>query len=497
MTAPVQRGVQSLVLLGRDAPLWLAASVLRAALAPAGVAVTAIELPSLLYPADVYATLPGLEALHTRLRLDEAGLLRATGGAFSLGQNVVDLLGTRPPFLNAYGGYGAPIEGNDFFAYWLKARGLGLDVALEDFSLTGAAARQGRVMIPDEASEIYGRADYAYHLPAIAYAAGLKSVAQRLGVAARTASHIAIERGEDGDITALVADGARVPGDFFVDATGTDAALIGRTLGIGQESWRAHFPADRVFVARAQAFAPVPTYAEIRAWDRGWTGLYPAQAATHVVHAFDSALIGDEQALQAAAAASGLALGDAVLRPSDPGRREQPWAQNCVAIGAAACALDPIHTLDLHAVQLGLVALLTYFPTGDAVAPSRAEYNRLMRSSFERLRDYQAAFYACAPFAGPFWRAAQAAPLPPALAHIVDTFRARGEVPPMEDDSIAADHWRALLIGLGIAPESYSPRIDTTDPEAVKARFRTMLGFVKETVLRQPMHAEALGTARG
>ena len=46
-------------------------------------------------------------------------------------------------------------------------------------------------------------------------------------------------------------------------------------------------------------------------------------------------------------------------------------------------------------------------------------------------------------------------------------------------------------------PESYPPRIDATDPETIKAQFRTMLGFVKDTVLRQPMHAQALGTARG
>jgi len=257
--------VQSLVLLGRDAPLWLAASVLQAALKPADVAITAIELPSLLHVSDVYATLPGIEALHTRLRLDEAGLLRATGGAFSLGQNIRDMLGGHGPFFNAYGAYGPPIEGNDFFAYWVKARGLGLDVPLEQFSLTAAAARQGRVMIPDEASEAYGRADYGYHLPAIAYAAGLKSVAARIGVAMRTANHIAIERGNDGDIIALVADGERVAGELFVDATGSDAALIGKTLGIEQQSWRAHFPADRVFAARAQPFAPIPTYAELRA----------------------------------------------------------------------------------------------------------------------------------------------------------------------------------------------------------------------------------------
>jgi tryptophan halogenase len=489
--------VETLVLLGRDAPLWLTASVLQAALKPAGVTITAIELPSLLHVSDVYATLPGIEALHTRLRLDETGLLRATGGAFSLGQNFLDMLGGHGHFLNAYGAYGTPIEGNDFFPYWAKARGLGLDVALEEFSLTAVAARQGRVMIPDEASEAYGRADYGYHLPAIAYAAGLKSVAARIGVAMRTASHIAIERSDDGDITALVADGERVAGELFVDATGSDAALIGKTLGVAQQSWRVHFPADRVFAARAQPFATIPTYAELRAWQPGWAALYPTQAATYVIHAFSSALTEPEDALGRLGAATGLTLGDAVLRPSDPGRREHHWAYNCVAIGAAACALDPVHNLDLHAVQLGLITLLSYFPTGREVGPGRDEYNRLMRSSFERLRDYQATFYALAPYPGLFWDAGRAAPPPPELAHIVATFRARGEVPPMEDDSIPTDNWRALLVGLGMTPESHPPRIDATAPDTVKVQFRTMLGFVKDAVMRQPTHAQALGTANG
>lgn len=489
--------VRTIVVLGRDAPLWLSASVLHAALRPAGISVTAIELPSQLYPSDVYATLPGIEALHSQLGLDEADLLRGTGGAFSLGQNFVDMLGGTAKFLNAYGNYGAPIEGNDFFAYWVKAHASGLPAALEDFSLTAAAARQGRVMIPDEASEAFGRADYGYHLPAIAYAGGLKSIATRIGVEAMAANHIVLERDDAGDIIAIVADGRRVAGDLFVDATGADAALIGTSLGVGHESWRAHFPVDRVFAARGQPFAPIPTYAELRAWHGGWTSLYPSQVATHVVHAYSSALTGDEDALRSAGAASGLALSDAVLRPSDPGRRDVAWAHNCVAIGGAACLLDPVHNLDLHAVQLGLVALLTCFPAGADVAPGRAEYNRIMRSSFERLRDYQAALYALAPYPGVFWHAGREAAPPATLAHIVATFGARGEFPPMEEESIPTDHWRALLVGLGITPESWPPRIDATTPDTIKAQFRHMLGFVKDTVLRQPTHAAALGLEHG
>ena len=63
----------------------------------------------------------------------------------------------------------------------------------------------------------------------------------------------------------------------------------------------------------------------------------------------------------------------------------------------------------------------------------------------------------------------------------------------MEDDSIPPDNWRALLIGLGIRPESWSPRVDQAPPDTVKAHFRHMLGFVRDMVLRQPTHETALG----
>ena len=46
--------------------------------------------------------------------------------------------GETTPFLHAYGSAGTQIEGQDFFAYWLKARRFGLGVGLEDFSLTEA-----------------------------------------------------------------------------------------------------------------------------------------------------------------------------------------------------------------------------------------------------------------------------------------------------------------------------------------------------------------------
>jgi tryptophan halogenase len=491
--APIRR----LVVVGQDAALWLTANVIHSALGAAGIEVTAIELPSMLGAADVYPTLPPLEALHNQLRLDEAALIRAVGGTFTLGQNFADAAGATLPFLHFYGACGRAIDGNDFFPHWLKARGLGLPVGLEDFSLTAAAARQGRLFIPDEESEAYGRSDFGYHLPAVAYTRSLRALAIQDGIAVLPATALEVVRDtQNGRIAAIVLDGRRVDGDLFIDAT-AEGRLIGDALAVPRESWADYYPGDRVVVASAPKLAAVPPYAEVRAWPQGWAGLYPAQARIHVVQAYSAALCDDDAAVRGATAAVGSPLADVALRAVRAGRRERAWAANCVAIGAAACRFDPIHNIELHAIQLGLIHLLNCFPASADPAAERDEYNRIMRASCERLRDFQSAYYLLNRYQGAFWDRARRSTLPPSLAHSIALFRARGAIAPYEDESFSADSWRALLTGLGLVPDSYSPAVDRTAPEEVKAQFRTTLGFVREQVLRQPSQDAYLATIAG
>jgi tryptophan halogenase len=473
-------------IVGRDAALWLTAATFQRALTPAGISVAAVELPTRLSAASLHASLPPLEALHARLGLEEAALLDAVRGSFSLGYNVVGPTGT-PPFFLAHGAYGAPIEGGDFFHYWTKAQRHGLAVPLEHFSLTAMAARQGRMMLPDEATSVFGRTDYGYHLPALAYAAALKTHACASGLALLQAHEISVERDpESGAIRAVRLDGGvRVEGDLFIDATG-DGLLIGAPK---QDEAPA---ADRRLVARAAPFASVAPYSEIRIGETGWTSLHASAAATYVVHAFASAEQGDEGALADAARLSGLALSEARAEPIPPGRCGPAWQGNCVAIGASARTFDPVFDLELHAVQLGIVHLLSLFPATADFAAERAEYVRITGSAFDRLADLPAAFYAANRFSGGFWEIKRAAAPPEAVAHKIATFQARGEIPPLEDETFAPDFWRALFVGLGEMPESWPPAIDRTPPDRMKQEFRRMLAFVRDKVLEQPAHDSCL-----
>ncbi|MGH8178700.1 MAG: tryptophan 7-halogenase [Steroidobacter sp.] len=483
--------INDVIIAGRDAALWLSACVLQTALKPSHVRVTAIELPTHLLAPDAYATLPALEALHNLLVIDEAALLGATRGAFSFGQNFAAAPGKHASFFHAYGAYGAPVDQKAFFPHWLRARSFGLQVALEDFSLTAAAAKHGRMLIPDAATETYGRTDYGYHLPALDYVRVLRRLAQRRGVVIHQAMAIGCTLdAHTGAISAVTLDdNSRIEGQLFIDATGPEALLIGSALHGRRESWREYFPVDQMVVASGKRFSSIPPYAEIRACENGWGALHPGRSRTHVLQAYSSALCSMSAAVQATANVSGLILQDAAIRICDPGVRASAWERNCVAIGGAACTFDPVHSVDLHAVQMALVNFLSLFPVASEYSAERIEFNRVSRLGFERLRDFQSAYYRLNRYGdSAFWRHARESRISAELAHKIETFTARGEVPLYEHETFALESWLALFIGHGLVPETHDPMADRTPPETMRAELRRILGFIKDKVLEQTTH---------
>jgi tryptophan 7-halogenase len=480
------------VVLGRDTDLWLSVNALVRALRSAGVRVTAVELPTRLSPVQISASLPPLEALHSKLGIEESALLRLTGGSFSLGHN---FLSPRQSYFHAWAAYGAPIEGKDFFACWLRATRRGFKVPLRSFCLTAMAAQNGRMLIPDEATAAFGRNDYGYHFQTWDYVAYLKSLAVRLGVECHQVRDVEVERASDGSMAALRVDGARrIEGQFFVDASGSDAVLTGRVLQVPRESWRQHFQVDRILSARAPAFTSVPPFAEVRASGTGWTLLRPSRLATGVVRAFCSDLMGDEAALESANAVAGVKLTDANCQASDPYIRARAWEGNCAAVGRAACNVDPIHDVDLHVLQLGLVHLLSLFPVCGEFAAERVEYNRVMRSHCERIRDFQCAYYALSTSDGEFWQRARRVGVPDSLAHKILTFRACGRIPPLEDETFSLESWQALLIGSGLVPDATPAVTERIPLGRLNESFGRILGFIQAKVLEQPTHNDYLSS---
>ena len=90
------------------------------------------------------ATLPHLRAFISTLGLDEAEFMRETKATFKLGIEFHDFGAIGERYIHPFGDFGVDLHGVGFHHYWLRARALGHDVPIGDYSLPILASNARR-----------------------------------------------------------------------------------------------------------------------------------------------------------------------------------------------------------------------------------------------------------------------------------------------------------------------------------------------------------------
>jgi tryptophan halogenase len=486
--------VQSVAVVGRDAPLWLAAAAIQRALGRTGVKVRAIELDSRLADVDVYAAVPSLAAIHRLLGLDESVVLRLCNAVPMAGQRISNWAKGAPPFMLAYDD--EPPAGNDlpFIQYWAKAALEGLRVGYQDFSVGSACARLNTVPVAaSEPSDL--SASYGYHLDAPLYAELVKQLALRLGVEGASAGLRNIDVDGDRVLGIDLAEGQRIEADLYIDASGREARLIGALDGAQFDDWSVWLPCDRMLAASAPRLPRLPSFSQTSAFHGGWIGLFPLQSRTPVVAVYDSNVVQDREVAELAGVVARMPIaGNAVVSELKRGIQRSPWIGNCIAVGEAAVALDPIDGVELQVAHGCISHLMTLFPATAGEFPEAEEYNRLIRSFGENLRDFQAAHYLLnRRFDDRFWDALREVPTPPGLERKMAMFGARATVPLNENESFQEQSWAALLLGCGMTPQGYDPRVDRLSDADHIQKVQQRLRAVAETARQMPSVEQFLG----
>ena len=70
------------------------------------------------------------------------------------------------------------------------------------------------------------------------------------------------------------------------------------------------------------------------------------------------------------------------------GRREQPWAANCIAIGLSGGFIEPLESTGLYLAQVASGVLAEHFPYTDDMAPLAFRFNRIMQNRFYEILDF-------------------------------------------------------------------------------------------------------------
>jgi tryptophan halogenase len=491
----VTRRVEAVAVVGRDAPLWLAAAAIQRSLGPAGVRVQAVELPSWLASADCYSTLPSLASMHRLLGVDEAKMLRAASGVPVAAQRFSNWAKGAPPYLIAYDDQAGEAGDLPFVQYWLKGHREGLRAGIEDFSLGCVCARAGRVPLGPADTEAKISASYGYNLDARDYAEALKQLVTNRGIEILSGRIADVKLDGERVIGIELEGGERVEADLFVDASGAERVLMMRLPGAEFHSWRDRFSCDRVLTASATQFKSLPAFTQISAFRGGWIGIHPLQDRTAITAVYSSDGISDQTMIAQLSVLARLPVsGEAVVSELKPGLLDRAWIGNCVAIGDAAVAMEPLAAIPLHLAQGCISHLVTLFPATAEEMPEAMPYNDVIRAFASNIADFTQAHYLLnGRFDEPFWEQSREAPATGTLRGKIDLFSARGEVSLRDNETFSEQNWTLLFLGGGIEPDGFDPRIDLLADQPLIELVQQRLRAVAELAKNMPSVDQFVG----
>jgi len=487
--------IREIVVAGGGVVGWSAAAALKRRLP--GLAVTVVPVPP---PADALAdrigsTLPSILEFHRDIGLTDADAVVRAGSSFRLGTCFEGWAEGQPNYVHAYGEYGRPFGTASFHLHWIRAARNAPGASFDSYAPAAAIARAGRFVQPQgEGGSPLTSFEYGLQLNLPRYREMMRAYARHLGVTERGTGIVDVRlRGGDGFIDALrLDDGSELGGHLFVDCTGPAATLRG-ALDQDFEAWDRWLPCDRIIFAETPP-PPDPTALDhVVALPGGWR--WQAASAIRTSHglAYSSAHSsdGDAQAMLQSVARGGSSEPAVAIRA---GRRPQPWLRNCVAVGDAAVAMEPLEWGNLHLAHSEIDRIVSMMPDRDCGAVELWDYNRQCASEADRMRDFIMLHYAASKRAEPFWQEAGAAEPSRSLAHTLSLFKERGRLPIYEEETFSRDSWLAVLLGQGIIPERTDPLIDSLSSTQADQAMAKMREAIAAIVPGLPTHAAYLRT---
>ncbi|MDR3527581.1 MAG: tryptophan 7-halogenase [Rhizomicrobium sp.] len=486
--------IRKLVILGDGMAAWLSANVLAHVLAAQQVHICVAESGGEI-DVDTFgpcvSTLPSIDLMHKLLGIDESTFMRRTNATFKLGTKLTGWVKQAESYFEPFGETGVNFEGIPFHHYWLALGGKE-QAALSDYALSAVAANLGKFSHPlADTTSVLSTMAYGYHFDAALYTQMLRERATKHGIERLKGELTTVTHSDNGFVESLVLEcDLRVPGDFFIDCSGPQGLLIAQALETGFEDWSPLLPCDRAISVSSRSADPLMPYTSATARAAGWQWRIPLQHSTDNGYVYSSRHVSDQDAAATLLAnLDGSVRGEPRHQSFRSGRSAKFWNKNVVAIGGAASGLEPLASTGLHLVQRSLLRLIELFPDKSCAAGEATEYNRLMSSECERMRDFLLLHYALNGRDSAFWKDCRAMGLPPLLQRKIEHFRNRGRVVDYDEETFKPPSWAAVFLGQDVRPRCRDPLLDTVPPQQIA----TMLLRMK-TAIRQA--AEAMPTQR-
>jgi tryptophan 7-halogenase len=481
--------IRRVVIAGGGTAGWMAAAALSKVLGRT-LQITLVESEEIGTVGVGEATIPSLATFHRLLEIDERAFLAATQGTIKLGISFENWRTPQHRYIHSFGSTGTDHWTAGFQHFWLKGRERGLAGPYEDYCIELQAALHDRFGHLQQ-----HRMNYAYHLDASLYARFLRTLAEQHGCRRVEGKVVEVQTDPgSGFISALKLErGEVIDGDLFLDCTGFRALLIGQTLGVGFEDWSHWLLNDRAIATQTSAVRDAVPYTRAIAEPWGWQWRIPLQHRVGNGVVYSSKHVGDDEAkARFLASVEGEVIKDPWPVRFRPGRREQCWAKNCIALGLAGSFIEPLESTTIHLIQRGITRLMQCFPS--VITPSAVdEYNRQLDDELQHVRDFVVLHYhATERRDSAYWEYVANMPLPATLQHRVDLFRETGTVFHQPQELFAENSWIQVMLGQGIVPRQRHRTPDLMGDAELGQFLAGIKAGVDRAVAQLPPHMDYL-----
>ncbi|WP_260681552.1 tryptophan halogenase family protein [Aliiglaciecola sp. M165] len=304
--------------------------------------------------------------------------------------------------------------------------------------------------------------NYGYHFDSALLGEYLKRVAIDRGVKHIEAKIDEVKTHLSGDIQALIDEnGHSYTADWFVDCSGFAAVLLQKTLGTEFVEYKDNLFNDAAVAIPSAATKPRNVETISTAMSAGWSWDIPLTNRTGNGYVYSTQYIEPEQAELELRSKLGLLDAEVPVKhlKMRVGCAKQHWVKNCLAVGLSQGFIEPLEATALHLVLYTVETFISAFTSGQFSNQHQAEFNQLISSRFEGIRDYIVCHYKVnSRNKGNYWLDnANNKHLSDSLLHILDCWDKGGDLTQeINRQNIGhyypAVSWHCLLAGYGRFP---------------------------------------------
>ena len=454
--------LQHICIVGSGLAAAMSACALRKAL-PKKIRISVLK-PSVNKQSDYLygsVTSPQAYKFNLELGISEPDIILNTSSTFSFGTRYVDWGQHKKQWMQCFHLPFHAENGVYFHHYMTRHKAL-----LTDYLISAQAALAGTFAHPPESNpkSALSRAEYGYHFDPSEWAKlwfnYFDSQYKGENIEIINADITDVKHDDQNIVSLQLSSQQRLKADFYIDCTGTESTLF--------SNLSQHFEVQReiaISVSREAAQQTGPAYRQIQATESGWRSITPLQDAALVMSL--------QEKLE------GVSANEAHYSYK-LGHRSKAWVGNCIGVGHAAYAFEPITAAPYMLLQKDITRLLELIPVSTHMQLESKEYNRRYCNDIEHTELFHKALY--------YENRDVGFTYCDKLKRKLTQFSHRGVFATFDLEPFNEEDWAILHAGLGRVPAHYDKLADQISMNDMQAKLSAMKNGIAHMAKQMPPH---------